>query len=139
MERKLKLCSGCQTMKVIWKAKTKEHGMLCKDCSNKSSNKKLPESKVIRSKPIANFSKSRVEALKKYRRLRDKYFIEHPICEFPDCTSKNITLHHSRGRIGCFLTDKRFFKSLCPKHHRFVEENPTEAQKLGLSQKRLDK
>ena len=35
MDRKLKLCSGCNTMKVIWKAKTKEHGMLCKDCYHK--------------------------------------------------------------------------------------------------------
>ncbi len=94
---------------------------------------------IKKPKPISPISNSRKEALKRYRRLRDKYFLDHPVCEFPECNSKNITLHHMRGRIGAFLTDKRYFKSLCMKHHRFVEENPLEAIKLGLSQKRLDK
>lgn len=94
---------------------------------------------VNKSKPIAPISNKRKEALKRYRRLRDKYFLDHPVCEYPECSSTNITLHHSRGRIGSFLTDKRYFKSLCPKHHSWAEENPLEAQKLGLSFKRLDK
>lgn len=88
---------------------------------------------------ITPISKNRAEALKKYRRLRDKYFEEHPVCEFPGCNSTRITLHHKRGRIGAFLTDKRHFCSLCIPHHRFVEENPLEAYKLGLSDNRLDK
>src|SRR5690606_21384779 len=61
---------------------------------------------------IAPISRNRQEALKKYRRLRDKYFEENPICEFPGCNSREITLHHARGRYGAFLTDKRYFKSL---------------------------
>lgn len=101
------------------------------------SNKPLQSTKTI--KPISPISNKRKEALKRYRRLRDKYFLEHPVCEFPDCTSTNITLHHQKGRIGAFLTDKRYFKSLCMKHHRWVEENVTEAIKMGLSIKRLDK
>lgn len=78
-------------------------------------------------------SKNRQEALAKYRRLRDKYFLENPICEFPGCGSKEITLHHAKGRIGSFLTDKRYFKSLCWPHHQYVEEHPNEAKRLGLS------
>lgn len=97
--------------------------------------------KPILSKPvkISSASKNRRAALERYRRLRDKYFEEHPVCEFPGCNSKEITLHHSRGRIGSFLTDKRYFKSLCWPHHQFVEENPSEAKKLQLSSFRLNK
>lgn len=94
---------------------------------------------VNKSKPIAPISNKRKEALKRYRRLRDRYFIDHPVCEYPECDSTDITLHHGKGRCGAFLTDKRYFKSLCLKHHQFVEENPLTAQKLGLSFKRLDK
>lgn len=88
---------------------------------------------------IAPVSAKRLDALKTYRRARDAYFKEHPVCEFPGCTSRNITLHHKRGRVGAFLTDKRWFCSLCQKHHTWVEEHPKEAQKMQLSLKRLDK
>lgn len=100
-------------------------------------SKPLQSTKTI--KPISPISNKKKEALRRYRRLRDKYFLDHPVCEYPECNSTNITLHHQRGRIGAFLTDKRYFKSLCGKHHRWVEENPTEAIKMGLSIKRLDK
>lgn len=166
---KTKQCGIClKDFPSLWKAKRKlpdgtvSPGM-CKDCASKSGtgksqfnisvpvkemfpvykdilnvvNKPLQSTKTI--KPISPISNKRKEALKRYRRLRDKYFLDHPVCEFPDCSSTNITLHHQRGRIGAFLTDKRYFKSLCGKHHRWVEENPTEAIKIGLSIKRLDK
>lgn len=84
-------------------------------------------------------SSSRLEALKRYRRLRDKFLEEHPVCMFPGCNSREVTLHHSKGRIGSFLTDKRYFKSLCWSHHSWVESHPGEARKLGLSQSRLEK
>lgn len=90
-------------------------------------------------KPIAKVSKNMLESLKKYRRLRDKYFELNPVCEFPGCSSKRITLHHKRGRIGAFLTDKRWFCSLCPKHHAWVNENHAEAFKMGLVHSRLEK
>jgi len=91
--------------------------------------------RTVKIKPI---SKNRLEALKRYRRLRDKYFEEHPVCEYPGCTSRDITLHHQRGRVGSFLTDKRYFKSLCWKHHEFVEQNPDVAKRLGLSLSRVE-
>lgn len=97
---------------------------------DKKEDKRKPK------KPISPISKNRIEALKKYRRLRDKYFKDNPICEFKGCYSKDITLHHAKGRIGSFLTDKRYFKSLCLTHHRFVEDNPLEAIKMGLSFRR---
>lgn len=92
-----------------------------------------------KSVPIAKKSKKRERQEEKYRRARDKYFEEHPVCEFPGCTSRKITLHHKRGRVGAFLTDKRWFCSLCDEHHKFVEQNPDEAKRLQLSLSRLDK
>lgn len=90
-------------------------------------------------KAIPVFSESRKERNKKYKILRDEYFLEHPVCEFPGCNSNDITLHHGKGRNGDLLFDKRWFKSLCLIHHRFVEDFPLEAQKLGLSFSRLNK
>jgi hypothetical protein len=136
---KLKECSVCKKQVVLWKSKPK----LCKDCAMKQkieqdSGLKLPSvpNKFFKISPV---SKNREAALAKYRRLRDAYFKEHPICEFPGCTSKQITLHHKRGRIGAFLTDKRHFCSLCHKHHTWVNENNAEAFKLGLVASRLGK
>lgn len=134
--RKLKPCKTCGDPSYIW-----SHGN-CKNCDGmlraKAEYQKpiVAPAKPFRIKPV---SKKRTEALKRYRRLRDKYFEEHPICEFPGCQSTKITLHHKRGRIGAFLTDKRHFCSLCLHHHRFCEENPLESYKLGLSNNRLEK
>jgi hypothetical protein len=120
---------------------SKEGGLIAKRCEvcywrHRAS---LKEKKPVKRLKIAPVSNKMKEALKRYRRLRDAYFKDHPECEFPGCSSKDITLHHKRGRIGAFLTDKRWFCSLCIKHHRYVEENPEEAIKLNLTVKRLDK
>jgi hypothetical protein len=136
---KLKQCSSCKQMVILWKSTPK----LCKDCAMKI---KLQDEtglnlnvKVKPKKGIAPISEKMQSNLAKYRRLRDAYFKEHPVCEFPGCASKNITLHHKKGRCGALLTDKRNFCSLCLQHHTFVNENPTEALKLGLVINRLDK
>lgn len=89
--------------------------------------------------PISPISASMAQELKVYRKVRDEYFKENPVCEFPGCESEYVTLHHAKGKIGKLLTDKRFFKSICWPHHRYCEENPAIAQELGLSYKRLDK
>lgn len=99
-----------------------------------TSKKKPLERKPVK---IPKVSAKQLDNLKKYRRARDKYFEEYPICEFPGCNSNKVTLHHSRGRVGSFLCDKRYFKSLCWPHHQWCEENPIEAKKLGLSGNRI--
>jgi len=161
MERKLKLCSGCQTMKVIWKAKTKEHGMLCKDCYNKPKvgytfkedkisydANGVPYQKEVRivdikpsnQKPISKVSVKQLERLKEYKKVRDAYMKEHPICEaqLDHCTGKSTDLHHGRGRIGSLLTDVSNFHALCSYCHHVVETRPSMAKELGLSKNRLD-
>jgi hypothetical protein len=90
-------------------------------------------------KPIKVVSEKMASNLAKYRKRRDAYFKDHPVCEFPGCNSRKITLHHKRGRTGAFLTDKRWFCSLCQFHHTYVNEHSEEARKMGLIYSRLEK
>lgn len=156
---KLKICSSCQKECYLWKSIPP----LCKSCALKNATqignytittktavadtiefikdlkKDIKPNGKRKAKRINPISEKQKERLKRYRINRDEYFEENPICQFPDCNSRDITLHHMAGKIGDLLFDKRWFKSLCFTHHRFVEENPLESQKLGLSKKRLDK
>lgn len=128
IKRKLKTCVSCLNKSYIF-----GHGM-CQRCY-RSKQKPLPKPK----KQIAKFSKTSLDKLKRYRKLRDKFLEENPICQYPECNSREVTLHHSRGRLGNLLTDKRFFKSLCWPHHQHIEQNPDLAKSLGLSFSRLNK
>lgn len=140
-----KLCYGCNLDKFIWG--NKDGHKYCVQCWNSlkalesiqvtpAIKQELPAvKKTYRIKPI---SKNRQEALKTYRRRREKHFKDYPVCQYPGCKSTEVTLHHGKGRIGAFLTDKRWFKSLCWPHHKYCEENPKEAIRLGLSYKRLE-
>lgn len=155
MKAKHKQCGFCPTIGPLWKS----NPATCPTCARKQDA--IKRSQESASKPtynhttlkqsdgdvakpfkvgnkIAKVSKNMQAALAKYRRLRDKYFVDNPVCEFPDCNSRNITLHHKRGRIGAFLTDKRYFCSLCQMHHVYVETHPAEAKKIGLSDSRLE-
>lgn len=90
-------------------------------------------------KPVSGKQAAR---LRKYRIARDEYFKENPVCEYPGCSSRNITLHHGAGRIGDLLFDKRWFKVLCGGvngHHTWAELHPEEAKAIGLSFDRTDK
>lgn len=148
MNTKLKTCGICEKeFPRLWKAKTREHPAMCQSCwasfrTPESDNHDKVKAKAIQKKkrsPIAPISAKKAKQIVEYRRVRDEYFKEHPTCEFPGCYKANITLHHMAGRLGDLLTDKRYFKSLCVKHHQWVEENPEKAKKLGLSTTRLDK
>lgn len=109
---------------------------MCGYCYQKQRKKTpLPRPK----KQIAKFSKKSLDNLKRYRTLRDKYLQENPICQYPGCKNREVTLHHKKGRIGAYLTDKRFFSALCWPHHQHIETHPDEAKRIGLSISRLTK
>jgi len=108
---------------------------MCCWCYEKQRKKTpLPNPK----KQIRKFSKKSLDQLKRYSLLRDKYLEENPICQYPGCKSREVTLHHTRGRQGAYLTDKRFFSALCWPHHQHIETHPEEARQLGLSYSRLN-
>lgn len=41
-------------------------------------------------------------------------------------------VHHLRGRAGTLLIDRRFFKAVSRKGHRWIDANREEARKRGL-------
>ena len=124
--RKLKICFGCKLPKLIYK--NIEGEKYCKSCTFHLF--------VNQFKQINPISKKQTKRIDKYKKLRDQYFKEHPICEFPGCESTKITCHHKKGRVGNLMFEN--FCSLCLFHHQWCEENPEEAIKLGLSLKRLN-
>lgn len=126
---KISTCVTCSKTKPIYAKK------MCGWCYEKQRNKMpLKQAK----KPIKQFSKKSLDNLKRYRILRDKYLKENPVCQYPGCQSRDVTLHHRRGRVGAYLTDKRFFSALCWPHHQHIELNPDLAKQLGLSLSRLE-
>ena len=75
--------------------------------------------------------------LREYKKLRDKFIIENPNCE--RCGNEATDVHHKKGRIGNDLLDVSNFLSVCRTCHHWIENNVSEAKKLGYSLNRLDK
>lgn len=88
-------------------------------------------------KPIRPRSKNRERQEAKYRVARERYLKDNPVCQYPGCNSREVTLHHAKGRCGNLLHDKRYFKALCWPHHQHIELHPKEAKQLGLSLNRI--
>lgn len=130
MKRKTGICAVCGNDRQIYARN------LCGMCYDRQ-RKKTPIR--LSTNPIRKQSKRYADQMRRYRRIRDKFLEDNPICMYPGCNSRDVTLHHGRGRTGAFLTDKRWFKSLCWKHHQHIETNPDLAKKLGLSFSRLSK
>jgi hypothetical protein len=140
---KLKECSFCGKETILWKANPKA----CKECwlkykaSETLSQPKtynVSKTKQSPSYRIKSVSTKKLSELKEYRVVRDWYLDTHKVCEHPECSNPSEDLHHAKGRVGSLLTDTRYFKALCRKCHRWVEENPTDAKSMGLSFNRLD-
>lgn len=87
-------------------------------------------------KRVKPFSDKMISKLAKYKVVRDKWLKEHGVCEFEGCGSREVTLHHKKGRLGDLLINTDYFCSLCWQHHFWVETHPEEAIKMGLSCKR---
>lgn len=79
---------------------------------------------------IKPFSDKKLTEMAAYRKVRDKYFLLHPVCQFKGCSSTNIELHHKRSR-KYFLCDASVFMSVCRKHHNWIHDNVNEAKELG--------
>ena len=141
---KLKECSQCKIIGPLWKSNPK----LCKNCWFKikasgaiKSKSYISIYKTVKSSSyrIKNISNKKLAELKEYRTVRDRYLKNNPVCEYPNCTSREVELHHRAGRSGRLLCDDTYFCSLCRAHHRLIEEQPSHAKELGISVSRLDK
>jgi hypothetical protein len=141
---KIKICSICNKETYLWKSNPAS----CKDCwlkikaQEQSSEPKSYNASKIKQSPakrIKSVSTKKLSELKEYRVVRDRYLADNKVCQHPDCKNLSEDLHHAKGRVGSLLTDVRFFKALCRKCHRWVEDNPDQAKALGLSLSRLEK
>lgn len=134
IKTKLKTCSNCNELTVLWKSSPK----LCKDCYYKLKSKgeiktskslSSVKSKVSAGK-IKSISDKRLLALKEYRVVRDKYLKDNPICEFQGCNSTDVDLHHKKPR-AYHLCDVSVFMSVCRFHHNFIHDNDAKSRELG--------
>lgn len=93
---------------------------------------------------IKKVSAERAKLNRQYLKARREFLIEHPVCWCSSLhdlkTGKLICwsihratdVHHSRGRAGSLLTDKRFFIAVCRAAHVWIENNLAQARSLGL-------
>jgi len=130
MQRRKKPCKECKQHRYLY-----ARGM-CLSCDKSKNPEKHGFISERKQKWIAPISKPQAKKLAKYRPKRDKFLKDNPICMIEGCRGKS-TLHHAKGREGANLTDESTFRNLCIDHHRWVEEHPEKAKKLGLSLDRL--
>lgn len=128
IERKKKICGGCNTPQFIWRSKTKSTPDLCKNCVGKQDGK-----------PIKKVSDSKKQDDKVYKTLRAVFLGSKKICEaaLPGCTHWATEVHHMDGRVGHnYLYVKRWLAA-CRNCHDWIENNPVAAKERGLSGERL--
>lgn len=133
MKSKLKTCSKCGKLKVIWKNVGGEK--LCKTCwSCQSGNKGIKKP----TKPISPRSSKRVKLDADYSKLRMAFLYANPMCaaHLPGCGVQATDVHHKRGRGKNYLAVNTWV-ALCRSCHSWLETHPKEAKALGFSEDRL--
>ena len=88
----MKTCSECKKeYPVLWKAKTKVHGAMCKYCWNRyksgETSLKTYKKTLKRKGYIKPVSDKKAKELVDYRKLRDAYMKEHKMCEVRGCNN----------------------------------------------------
>ncbi len=108
---------------------------------NKPNPKPEPRKKKEK-KRIRPVSKKRKIKNDEYKIIRDQYLLENFKCE--KCLyAESTEIHHQAGKVGGqpipLLIDTAYFLAVCRPCHRFIEENPSTALKMGWSVKRTGK
>jgi hypothetical protein len=100
--------------------------------------KPVPRGKKSKTK-IKPVSTKQAKALTEYAKVRKQFLAEHLYCQanLTGCLIVADQIHHQASRIGAKLTDPSNLLAVCGVCHRFIEDNPTEALKMGFSKSRL--
>ena len=95
--------------------------------------KKAPSNKL--KKRIKPFSDKHLEKLAEYKRRRNIFMADNPICmaKVEGCTMEATECHHALGRVGALLTNVKYFKAVCHSCHVWIENHPLDAKEKGLS------
>lgn len=88
--------------------------------------RRTPMKRSGKLKPVSD---KRQDQNAEYIRLNRLFLAEHPRCQ--KCGDPSNQIHHKAGREGEWLTYSPFFMACCAPCHRFIEDNKTEAEKLG--------
>jgi hypothetical protein len=98
-----------------------------------------PVQRVKKSKyKIKKVSTKQAQALKEYAQVRKAFLAEHLYCEanLTGCLTVATQVHHKIGR-GANVSNVDTFLAVCGVCHRYIEDNPAEAVKMGFSKSRL--
>ncbi len=129
----LMLVCDCSNFGKILEGST-GHTSACNRLQRKAATEaaKPPKKK----KPIAKVGKKMKAALLTYSKRRRHHLNEYPECQLKldGCTKEATQIHHTAGRIGSLLTNKRHFKSACGSCHRQLHDklSAKEARRKGL-------
>lgn len=137
MKVKLKLCSGCNLPKAIWKNVGREK--FCRECYGKSRTGVAKKPKPT-ARPIPSRSSKKIKLDILYKIARDKFLADHPMCHAKidaRCQQRSCEVHHKKGKIADLYLDTTFWLPACRPCHVWVENHPEEAIALGLSLPRL--
>jgi len=132
MIQKLKKCSKCNQLKVIWKNCGGDK--FCKNCwSCHSGNKGIKPS----AKKIPPRSSKKLVLDKEYSKLRKEFLTKHAMCEahLTRCSIYATDVHHASGR-GKHYLDMTTWKALCRTCHSYIELHPIFAKQIGMSTNR---
>lgn len=134
MKAKLKLCAGCQEMKVIWKSHGKEK--YCRDCWLRQYPVKSLAKPTAKPNPI---SKKMKQTMTVYEKKRTAFLALHRICQasLPGCGVTSTDVHHKAGR-GENHNNMDTWLAVCRSCHNWIENNPSKAKTLGFSDSRLN-
>lgn len=113
------------------------HGY-CERCQDQRTDqdhlrkKAAREGKVGKRVPIRKVSKKRATQLAQYSKRMPQWKLEHPVCEYPNCESPTVDLHHAYARDNDHLNDEKFWIALCRHHHELMKTAGDESLTLGL-------
>ncbi len=102
--------------------------------------KTIPEPE-LKDKSIAGKSEKRIKEDKEYKRIVKELMAKSKKCEVcsPVCTQVAQGLHHKQKRSPKNLLNKENLMRACNPCNLWIEENPVESEKLGLTISRFKK
>lgn len=91
-------------------------------------------------KPIPKRSKKMTKEMKLYLKEKAEFLKPGDQCELNTdvCRGEATVIHHTRGKIGKLLRDKRYWKKSCVHCNNRVEEKDKEAREKGLKLSKHD-
>ena len=101
---------------------------------------KIVEKVVPKKKPIAKRSKKMTKEMKLYLKEKAEFLKPGDQCELNTdvCRGEATVIHHTRGKIGKLLRDKRYWKKSCVHCNNRVEEKDAKYRAKGLKLSKHD-